>query len=148
MDVAYVSALSALLGSVVGGLISGISTWNSQRLLAKSALIGQDRLRHHDLYRDFIVQASRVYVDALMHDEPQIPDLVGLYALISRMRILSSPRLVACAEQIANAATDYYFVPNKTIAEIHEMIKQGADFDPMKEFSHIAREELQLTDSL
>jgi hypothetical protein len=31
MDVAYISALSALAGSVVGGLTSGITTWLSQR---------------------------------------------------------------------------------------------------------------------
>jgi hypothetical protein len=45
MDVAYVSALSALIGSVVGGLISGSSTWASQRLQAKSALLSQAKLR-------------------------------------------------------------------------------------------------------
>ena len=62
------------------------------------------------------IQASRVYADAMMHNEPQIADLVGLYALISRMRVLSSPTLVACAERIAGMATDSYSVPNKTIA--------------------------------
>lgn len=147
MDVAYISALSALLGSVIGGAISGVSSWASQRLQAKSALLGQDKLRHEDLYRDFIVHASRVYTDLAMHSEPQISDLVGLYALISRMRVLSSPKLVACAERIARTATDNYLRPNKTIAEIHDMIKQG-DLDPMKEFSEAAREELQAIGSL
>lgn len=148
MDLAYVSALSALIGSVVGGLISGVSSWASQRVQAKSALLGQEKLRHEDLYRDFIVHASRVYADALMHNEPQIADLVGLYALISRMRVLSSPTLVACAERIASMATDSYSMPNKTIAEIHDMIKRGGDLDPMKDFSEAAREELQAIGSL
>jgi hypothetical protein len=31
MDVAYISALSALAGSFVGGLTSGIASWLSQR---------------------------------------------------------------------------------------------------------------------
>ena len=106
MDVAYISALSALLGSVIGGAITGVSSWASQRLQAKSALIGQDKLRHEDLYRDFMIQASRVYADAIVHNEPQIADLVGLYALIGRMRVLSSPKLVDCAERIAGTATD------------------------------------------
>jgi hypothetical protein len=148
MDVAYISALSALLGAVIGSAISGVSSWASQRLQAKAALIGQDKVRHQDLYRDFIIQASRVYADALMHNEPQVADLVGLYALIGRMRILSSPKLVACAERIASTATDDYFAPNKTIREIHDMIKQGGNLDPIKEFSEIARDELQAIGSL
>ena len=148
MDVAYISALSALLGSVIGGLISGVSSWTSQRLQARSALIGQDKLRHEDLYRDFIIHASRVSADAMMHNEPQIADLVGLYALISRMRVLSSPKVVACAERIARTATDNYSAPNKTIREIHDMIKQGGNLDPMKEFSEAARDELRLVGSL
>ena len=31
MDVAYVSAISALAGSVIGGLTSGYTTWLTQR---------------------------------------------------------------------------------------------------------------------
>jgi hypothetical protein len=148
MDVAYISALSALLGSVIGGAISGVSSWASQRLQAKSVLLGQDKLRHENPYRDFIVHASRVYADAMMHDEPQVSDLVGLYALISRMRVLSSPRLVVCAERIARTATDNYSAPNKTIVEIHDMIKRGGVLDPMKELSEAARDELQVIGSL
>jgi hypothetical protein len=83
-----------------------------------------------------------------LHDEPQISDLVGLYALISRMRVLSSPKLVACTERIARTTTDSYFMPNKTIAEIHDMIKQGGELDPMKESSEVAREELREIGSL
>jgi hypothetical protein len=142
MDVAYASALSALGGSVVGGLISGISTWASQRVQAKSVLLSQDKSRREDLYRDFIVTASKVYADALMHDEPQIPDIVTLYALISRMRILSSARITACAERVALTAEDAYFLPNKTIQELHEMVKRHS-IDPLKEFSEAARDELQ-----
>ena len=140
--------MSALLGSVIGGLISGTSSWASQRLQAKSALIAQDKLRHEDLYRDFIIHASRVYADSIMHDEPQVSDLVGLYALISRMRVLSSPKLVVCAERIARTANDNYAEPNKTIHEIHDMIKQGGNMDPMREFSEAARDELQAISSL
>ena len=142
MDIAYVSALSALGGSVIGGLISGVSTWLSQRVQAMSVLLSQDKSRREDLYRDFIVTASKVYADALIHDEPQIPDIVTLYALISRMRILSSPRITACAEGIARTVNDAYFLPNKTIQELHDMVKSHS-IDPLKEFSEAARDELQ-----
>lgn len=148
IDVAYISALSALLGSVIAGLISGVSSWASQRLQAESALIAQDKLRHEDLYTDFIIHASRVYADSIMHNEPQVSDLVGLYALISRMRVLSSPKLAVCAERIARTATNNYSAPDKTIREIHDMIKQGGNLDPMKELSEAARDELHAIGSL
>jgi hypothetical protein len=46
--------------------------------------------RRQILYRDFIEEASKCYIDALQHDEADIPGLVGLYAKLSRMRVLSS----------------------------------------------------------
>jgi hypothetical protein len=36
MDVAYVSAISALVGSVIGGLTSGYTTWLTQRTQARA----------------------------------------------------------------------------------------------------------------
>ena len=142
VDVAYLSVISALAGSVIGGLTSFSSAWLTEQHHTKSALLSQDKLRREDLYRDFIVMASKVYADAMMHDEPEIPDLVELYALVSRMRVLSPPRIVACAEGIIIRATDTYFMPNKTIREVHEMVKSAA-MDPLKEFSEAARDELQ-----
>ena len=115
MDIAYLSALSALAGSVVGGLTSGITTWLSQRNQARAAQLAREMSRREDLYKDFIVAASKVYGDALMSSEPQIQELVGLYAMISRMRVLSSSRIVRCADQIMRVTIDTYFAPNRTI---------------------------------
>jgi len=60
------------------------------------------------------------------------------------MRVLSFPRTVACAEKIVNATLDTYFAPNKTIRELHELMKSGgAVIDPLRDFSEAAREELR-----
>ena len=79
-----------------------------------------------------------------MSNEPKIQELVALYAMISRMRVLSFPRTVECAEKIVNATLDTYFAPNKTIRELHELMKSGAAIDPLKDFSEAAREELRV----
>ena len=63
--------------------------------------------------------------------------------MISRMRVVSLPRTVACAEKVADATIGTYFAPNKTIRELHEMVRSGTGIDPLKEFSELAREELQ-----
>jgi hypothetical protein len=143
MDVAYVSALSALAGSVVGGLTAGITTWLNQRAQARAGQFAHDMSRREDLYKDFILAASKAYGDALVSSEPQIQELVGLYAMISMMRVLSSPRTVACADKIMLITIDTYFAPNKTIRELHEVMKSGVGIDPLQDFSEAAREELR-----
>ena len=105
--------------------------------------LAHNKSQREDLYRDFIVAASQAYGNAIVSDEPRIQELVALYAMISRMRILSSPTIVACADKIMRATIDTYFAPNKTIRELHELVESGSAFDPLKDFSEMAREELR-----
>jgi len=80
---------------------------------------------------------------AMLTNEPQMQDLVALYSMISRMRVLSSARTVACAQKVMEATVDTYFAPNKTVRKLRELKKSGAGIDPLKDFSEAAREELQ-----
>jgi hypothetical protein len=80
MDVAYISALSALAGSVVGGLTSGITTWMNQRAQSRAMQVAHAVSRREDLYRDFIIAASKAYGEAIVSNEPQIQEIIALYA--------------------------------------------------------------------
>jgi hypothetical protein len=142
-DMAYLSALSALAGSMVGGMTSGLTTWLSLRNQVRAGQLSHKISQRDDLYRDFIVAASKAYGDAVLSNEPQMQDLVALYAMISRMRVLSSARTVASAQKVVEATVDTYFAPNKTIHELRELIKSGGGIDPLRDFSEAAREELQ-----
>jgi len=144
MNVAFLSAFSALAGSVVGGLTSGITNWLTLRSQERAGQFTREMSRRDDLYKDFIVAASKTYGDALISNEPHLQELVTLYAMISRMRLLSSPQTVARAEKVVRATIDTYFAPNKTIRELHELIQSGTDIDPLRDFSEAAREELQV----
>jgi hypothetical protein len=148
MDVAYLSALAALAGSVVGGATTGITTWVSQRAQVRAGQLAHAMSRREDLFKDFIVEASKVYSDAIMSSEPQIKDIVALYGMISRMRVLCSPRTIACADEVMIATVGTYFAPNKTIRELHELMKSRTALDPLKDFSEAAREELRAFISL
>jgi len=145
MDVAYISALSALAGSVVGGFTSTVTTWLTQRAQARAGQLAQEITRREELYRDFITEASKTYGDALMSSDPQLPELVGLYSLISRMRVLSEPRTVECADKLMLTIIDTYFSPNRSVRELRDLIKAGAaGIDPLREFSEAAREEVRV----
>lgn len=143
MDIAYLSALSALAGSVVGGLTSGITTWLAQRGQARAARLVREMTMRDELYKDFIVAASKAYGDAIVSNEAHIEDLVALYAMVSRMRVQSMPRTIECAEKVMLLTIDTYLAPNKTIRERYELLKSGAEIDPLKDFSFAAREELR-----
>ena len=144
MDVAYLSALSALAGSVVGGLTSGIMALLSQRAQSRAGHLAHSLSQREDLYRDFIVAASKAYGEAIISNEPQIQDLIALYAMVSRMRALSSPQLAACAEKVMTTTIETYFAPNKTIPELHALMKNGTAVDPLKDFAEATREELRM----
>ena len=64
--------------------------------------------------------------------------MIALYAMISRMRILSSQVTVAAAEKVLLATTAAYTAPNRTVPELHELIKTDAGIDPLREFAEAA----------
>jgi len=84
-------------------------------------------LRREDVYKEFIEQASKCYVDALQRGETEadIPGLVTLYALIGRMRIMSTPKVVGIADQIGRKIVDSYLAPDKSFLELREMVKSA-----------------------
>ena len=125
MDVAYVSAISALAGSVIGGLTSGYTTWLTQRSQARAGMVAHDLARREDLIRDFIVTASKMYGDALVNSEPKMPEIVDLYAMVSRMRVLGMSKTTACADFVMRSIVETYFTPNGTLADLRT--SRGAD---------------------
>jgi hypothetical protein len=143
MDIAYLSALAALAGSAVGGLTSFFSSWLGQSGQLKAQLFLHDKGRRQELYRDFVDEASRSYIDALTRDTPEPAKTVALYALISRMRFLSSPKVIEEADKVMRLILDTYPEPNKTFNDLHAMRKEGHPFDPLRDFSESCREELR-----
>jgi hypothetical protein len=79
MNASVVTALAALAGAAIGGLTSVFASWLAQHAQARAQWVAQDKLRRQELYKEFIEAASKCYVDALQHDEADIPALVELY---------------------------------------------------------------------
>ena len=142
MQLAYISTISVLAGSIIGSLTSTTTTWLTQRAHARLGLLANEIARREHLYRDFIAAASKAYGDALVSSEPQVPELVAIYSMISQMRVVSTPRIVACADKIILTIVDTYFSPNRSVRELRDLIRVGEGIDPLKEFSESAREEM------
>ena len=142
MDPAYISALAALAGSLVGGLTSVTGSWISQYVQLRARQQMEDLKRREDLYKEFIEEASRLYTDAFEHNEAQVSNLIGLYSLISMMRVVSSPGIVANAEKVVHAIVDTYLAPNRTFRDVKGFLEND-DVDPLLDFSRACREELR-----
>ena len=135
------STFAALAGSLIGGLTTLAVTWTTQRTLARAKLSGRERTARHELYKQFIEEASKLYGDALVNSKVEISTLVGAYALISRMRVVSSTEIIERADRALRAIVDTNFSPNKTLAELRAEI-DGGTLDLLRACSSAARKEL------
>jgi hypothetical protein len=92
VDTAYISALSALGGATIGGLASFGSSWLTQRTQLRFAHYEAIKAKRESLYAEFIDEATRPYGDALGHQKDDPANLVKIYALIGRIRLVSPDR--------------------------------------------------------
>ncbi len=138
MNASLISGLAALAGAAIGGLTSATAGWLTQRYNAHAQWVTSENLRRQDIYRDFIETASKCYIHALQHDEPDISGLVGLYTNISRMRVLSAAEIVEKAEQVAQRILDTYTEPDRSFDELRSMARNHA-IDLLYDFSSACR---------
>src|SRR5208283_1647281 len=137
MNSEYFSAFAALAGSLIGGLTSLASSWLSQKAQARA----------EQLYADFIDEATELYADALEHEKAEFPKLLELYALIGKMELLSSPKIVKMAQGIGHAIIEAYRGPKRTFDEIEGLLTSEA-VKPLREFSQACRDELRSSSPL
>jgi hypothetical protein len=136
-----ITALAAILGSLVGALGSSISTWIIQRHQGRRELLAKKIFHREQLYSDFITESARLVVDALEHNLSDPKNLVPAYALLSRVRLSSSPDVLATAEEVVTAIIGTYAKPNLTPEQIQSRATNGED--PLKHFSEVCRAELE-----
>jgi hypothetical protein len=142
MNSAYVPAFAALAGSAIGALTSLASAWFTQRHQDRIRRLSGEKTRRQKLYKQFINEASKLYADALVHNQAEISALVSVYALISRMRVVSDSAVVEKAEAVADLIIDTYFIPNKSFSDLRELVR-GPAANPLLDFSEACRTELR-----
>ena len=142
MNPAFLSAVAALAGSAVGGLTSFLSTWLGQNSQFRAQLVLNDKSNRQELYREFIEQASQLYIHALTHEEPDPSKAIILYALVSQMRILSSRKVADEGHATARRIVESYSQPNKSNKDLVRMVDADA-LDPLQAFATACREELE-----
>jgi hypothetical protein len=141
MDAAVISALSALGGATIGGLASFGSSWLTQRTQLRFSHDEAVKAKREALYAEFIDEAARLHGDALGHQKDDVADLVKIYALIGRIRLLSPRLVVTAAERTLDMIIQAYLGPNRTLHELMDDVHRGS-FDFFAEFGEACRQDL------
>ena len=121
---AYLSAVAALVGTFVGGITSIATSWLGQQRQTKE----QRRARRKEVScRRSTSNSSKTrrncMCDALEHNTTEIPKLVDVYATLNRMRVLSSPKVIAEADNALRMIVDTYAKENATFSGIRQLIE-------------------------
>jgi hypothetical protein len=146
MDTAIVSASAGLIGSLIGGVSTFAASWVTQR-----KLLGTQRRMHYarqrqELYSEFIIEATRRLAEAWNHQAEGPEAVSNLYSAVERMRLVSSSRVVKCAEEVMREVIVAYAEPNRTFDELkHRMQARSEEYDQLREFTEACRQELSLS---
>jgi hypothetical protein len=140
---AYMSAFAALVGTFVGGITSIATSWIGQQRQTREQRRARQKLELEALYRQFIQDASKLYSDALEHNSTEVPRLVDIYAMLNRIRVLSSPKVIGEADKALRTIVDTYGRQNITFSGFTHSISDGLP-DPLRAFSEACHEELKM----
>jgi hypothetical protein len=94
------------------------------------------------LYNEYISLAASLYVDALTHQTEDPSKMVPLYALGSRMRLVSARTVIDAAIRIDDNILATYMGPNRTIQEVRDLARNSEIKSLMAAFSEACRDDL------
>jgi len=140
MNSGLIAACAAIAGSFVGALGSVVGTWITQRHQDRRDLVAKTIIRREALYSDFIEETARMLIDALEHNISDPEKFIPAYALLSRIRLSSSSKVLETAEGLVRTIFTTYPLQNLTAEQIQSRAVNGDD--PLREFSDTCRMEL------
>src|SRR3546814_3646091 len=96
------TAMVGLAGAALGGFGSFMTSWLTVRAQISQKIKSEARSRREDVYTDFIKEATRLFGDALGHEREDVSDLVPLYALVAKMRLIAPNEIgrASCRERV------------------------------------------------
>ncbi|HZC96130.1 MAG TPA: hypothetical protein VE267_08415 [Bradyrhizobium sp.] len=142
MDSAYISTLSALAGTAIGGVTSFATSWITQHTQSRLARLTAERARRDELYSKFLEEVARLYSHAATEEKIDHSNLVGIYALRGRILLQSSSEVAESADAVIKVLIDLYIAPNRSDEEWRKALDDKAH-DPMIAFSEACRRELR-----
>jgi hypothetical protein len=142
MDTSLVTAMAAVLGSLVGGSATMATAWITQKTATKRELISEELRKREALYGEFIIECSKLAIDSLAHGMEKPETLWTAYALLNRIRLSASQAVLTEAEKVLSLIGDQYYSPNISLDEFRALVR-SRETDPLKAFGEACRTELK-----
>jgi hypothetical protein len=143
LEPAVLAALSAILGSAVGGSATVATAWLTQRTQGRREHIEAEIRKREQLYVEFIAEGSKLIIEAFDHQLQNPERLTPLYSVVNRIRFRCSDDVLAAAERTATRIIERYLGPNLSPEEMRQTLLARPD-DPLKDFSEACRHELRM----
>jgi hypothetical protein len=141
MDMTLVSALSGVLGSLVGGSVTFATALVTQRTVSKRELLREEMRKRETLYNEFIGECAKRLVDAIAHHLESPEPMLSVYALMNRIRLTASKPVLIEAEHLLARITEQYFSEPLTVEEVRRLARSESA-DPLRAFGEACRYEL------
>jgi hypothetical protein len=142
LDGAYLSALAALAGAIIGGVTSFATTWLTTTTQARAARLAAERSDRQDLYGRFMTELATLFAEALKSDKVDYAKLIGAFALKGRIELMSSGPVVEAADRALKFVVDLTMGPPRSDAEVRAMM-DDRNVDVIGAFAKACRGELQ-----
>ena len=113
IDPALLSALSALIGALTGGTASLVAAIYTQRYQDRLQRVAREATKREQVYADFIMSASKLLLDAYVHDGITLTgDDQHLVGLLNRMRLFAPPNVINEAEAVIRGLIEVSLEPS------------------------------------
>jgi hypothetical protein len=142
MDANLITALAGVLGAVSGASAAIATTWITQKNQTIRERAKSETRKRETLYGEFITEASQRLADAFDHTLDKPETVVRLYAILGRIRLVSSDAVLVAAEECCDRVIDLYAKPNRTMDELLTTV-HSAELEALKHFSDACRVELR-----
>jgi len=142
MDSSIIAAISAILGTTVGGLSTFATTLLNQRYAMRRDVLAKDVANREKLYSEFLDEAGNLYLDSVnrtLLDTTQHA-MMRMYSLVGRIRMISSEAVLTSASKVADDIVESYKRPPTTFQEMQQSWEAS---NPWYESTNACRAERQ-----
>lgn len=140
-DTTLLTALSGLLGTLIGGSASVATTWVAHKTVSRRELMREEIRKRETLYGEFISECAKLLMESFTHSLEKPETMLAVLALINRIRLCASQTVLEQAERLLRRITDQYLSPNLTLDELHGLAR-SENTDLLREFAETCRAEL------
>jgi len=143
IDPALLSALSALVGALTGGTASLLAAIYTQRHQDRLQRLGREATKREQVYADFIMTASKLLLNAYVHDGATLTtDGQQLAGLLNRMRLFAPPNVIDEAEAVIRRIVEISLKPSMEFPKVAAELFNDRQSDRLLQFSVACRADL------